>query len=150
MADTISFERSHDIVIDAPPRAVLDYVSNPNSWPEWLAASHHMDAPDRPLLTGDTFREQWRTRKAPVTLDWVVTASEPGKLWVAETNTDFIGRIVARYTCEPVAGGTRYTRTIRNPARPSMPTPDMLARMDEEAAIGLANIKANVEKRTRR
>ena len=39
----VPFERSHDIMIDAPPRAIYDYVCNPNSWPEWLAASHRID-----------------------------------------------------------------------------------------------------------
>jgi hypothetical protein len=37
---------------------------------------------------------------------------------------------------------------VRNPARPKPPTEDQLARIDDEAAIGLKNIKTNVEKRT--
>jgi uncharacterized protein YndB with AHSA1/START domain len=52
----VSFQRSHDITIETPPSAVYDYVCNPNSWPEWLAASHHIDGEDRPLLRGETFR----------------------------------------------------------------------------------------------
>jgi N-carbamoyl-D-amino-acid hydrolase len=146
---TVAFERSHDILIDAPPQAVMDYVSNPNSWPEWLAASHRIDAENRPLVTGETFHERWHTRTGEVRLDWKVTQAEQGRLWMAETNTSFIGRIVARYTFEPVDKGTRYTRTVVNPARPKAPTDDMIRRMDEEAAIGLANIKANVERRQR-
>lgn len=31
-----SFDRHHDILIEAPPEAIYDYVCNPNSWPEWL------------------------------------------------------------------------------------------------------------------
>ena len=42
--ETFAFERSHNIVIDAPAKAVFDYVTNPQSWPEWLAASHHIDS----------------------------------------------------------------------------------------------------------
>jgi hypothetical protein len=68
---------------------------------------------------------------------------------MAETDTSFIGRIIARYTFEPADKGTRYTRTVINPARPKAPSADMIRRMDEEAAIGLANIKANVERRQR-
>jgi hypothetical protein len=30
---TVAFERSHDIVIAAPAKAVFDYVTNPQSWP---------------------------------------------------------------------------------------------------------------------
>ena len=62
----VSFQRSHDIMIDAPPAAVYDYVCNPNSWPEWLAASHHIDGEDRPLLQGETFREQWHIKRGEV------------------------------------------------------------------------------------
>jgi uncharacterized protein YndB with AHSA1/START domain len=54
--ETFAFERSHNIVIDAPAKAVFDYVTNPQSWPEWLAASHHIDSerlnPDRPPVAG--------------------------------------------------------------------------------------------------
>ena len=66
-----------------------------------------------------------------------------------EADTDFIGKIVVRYTFEATANGTKYTRTLRNPDRPSEPSPEQIARMDEEALIGLENIKRNVEKRFR-
>ena len=146
MNDTIHFERSHDILIDAPPQAVFDYVTNPHSWPEWIAASHELEGPDRPLKQGETFREQWKTREM-VTLDWVVLECEPPRVWVARTGTAFTGPIVVRYPCVPEAGGTRYTRTVTNPARPKPVTPPMLERIDAEAATALGNIKANVERR---
>ena len=116
---TVAFERSHSILIDATPAQVLDYVANPNSWPEWIAASHLIEADDRPLVRGDTFREEWATRTGKVELNWRVTDNAPGRYWVAEADTAFIGRIVARYDVEVVDGKTKYTRTIRNPARPS-------------------------------
>ena len=71
MTSTTSFERSHSIEISAPPQAVFDYVTNPQSWPEWIASSHHIDSPDRPLVTGERFHEKWHTSK-PASLDWVV------------------------------------------------------------------------------
>ena len=98
----VPFQRSHDIMIDAPPAAVYDYVCNPNSWPEWLAASHHIDGEDRPLLRGETFREQWHIKRGEVRLAWTVTESDPPSAWTVEADTDFIGRIVVRYTFEPV------------------------------------------------
>lgn len=149
MANSVAFERSHDILIDAPPAAVFDYVTNPKSWPEWLAASHHIDSADRSLRAGETFHEKWHTSKGEVRLDWVVRVCEPPRLWIVETRTEFIGPIVIRYTCEPEAGGTRYRRTVTNPARPKSPTSEMIARIDEEARIGLGNIKAIVERRHR-
>jgi uncharacterized protein YndB with AHSA1/START domain len=129
----VSFQRSHDITIATPPSAVYDYVCNPNSWPEWLAASHHIDGEDRPLLRGETYREQWHIN--------------PPSAWTVEADTDFIRKIVIRYTFEAVAGGTKYTRILRNSDRPSEPSPEQIARMDEEAMNGLQNIKRNVEKR---
>jgi len=147
MSDTSAFERSHSIDIQVEPGAVLDYVSNPHSWPEWIAASHHLESPDRPLVKGDTFREHWRTRTGEVVLDWTVTESAPARLWIGETAAEFIGPIIVRYDVEPHADGCRFTRTMINPARPKPPTADMILRMDAEAETALANIKRNVEAR---
>ncbi len=71
------------------------------------------------------------------------------KLRIVQAETAFMGPIVIQYTCEAVDGGTRFTRTTRNPARPKPPTDDQLARMDAEAATALGNIKANVERRVK-
>lgn len=147
MTDTVSFERSHSILINASPVAVLDYVSNPNSWPEWIAASHLIESEDRPLVKGDRFREEWHTRTGRAELNWSVTDYAAGRLWVGEAETDFIGKIVVRYDVETIDGATRFIRTMRNPVRPKPPTADMIRRMDEEAEVSLANIKRNVEAR---
>ena len=143
----VSFQRSHDITIETPPSAVYDYVCNPNSWPEWLAASHHIDGADRALAAGETFREQWHIRRGEVVLDWMVKESDRPNAWTVQAATDFIGPIVIRYTFERVGGVTKYTRHLRNPARPAAPSEEQLQRMDEEAMIGLAKIKRLVEQR---
>lgn len=143
------FERFHEIVIAAEASAILDYVSNPNSWPEWIAASHEIDSANRPLVQGETFRERWVTRTGEALLEWRVTQFEPGRLWEARTQTPFTGEIVVRYEIEPATGGQRYRRRVINPARPKMPTEDMIRRMDEEAELCLTNIKNNVETRSR-
>ncbi|MDB5618027.1 SRPBCC family protein [Tardiphaga sp.] len=146
-APTHPFERSHSIVIAAPADAVFDYVTNPKSWPEWLPSSHQIDCDDRPMRFGDTFHEHWSTRSGPVNLDWLVIACEPPRLWIGLTQTPFMGPIVVQYICEPTEGGTKFIRTMRNPARPKPPTAEMVARMDEEAVLGLGNIKRKVEDR---
>ncbi|MBU6269666.1 MAG: SRPBCC family protein [Betaproteobacteria bacterium] len=148
MTETVAFERSHDILIDAPPKAVFDYVSNPRSWPEWIAVSHEVDSPDRPLITGETFREKWFSREE-IQLDWVVLKADSPRCWVARTHAGFIGPIIVRYDFEPVGQGTRYRRTVSNPARPKPPTEAMIGRIDAEAATALGNIKAQVERRVR-
>ena len=144
---TQPFQRSHSITIAADPTDVFDYVTNPKSWPEWLPSSHQIDCDDRPMRFGDVFHEHWSTRSAKVELDWLVITCEQPNIWIGLTHTDFMGPIVVQYICEKVDGGTRFIRTMRNPARPKLPTPDMITRMDEEAAAGLSNIKRIVESR---
>jgi quercetin dioxygenase-like cupin family protein len=149
-ATTVRFERAHDIVIEAPALAVLDYVSNPRTWPEWMPATHEIVSDDRPLRAGESFDERWATRQGEVGLAWRVTARTDPSLWVAETETTFTGPIVARYEITELGDDRcRYVRRIVNPDRPKAPTDDMIARIDAEAEICLANIKANVEARHR-
>lgn len=143
---TFAFERSHDIVIDAPAAAVFDYVTNPQSWPEWIAVSHQVESADRPLERGETFTEQWFSRHE-VRLDWTVLESDWPVRWVAETHADFLGPIVIRYDFESLADGTsRFTRTVGNPARPKAPSAEVVARIDAEAQTALGNIKSRVER----
>jgi hypothetical protein len=147
MSDTVRFERSHDVEIEATPAEVLDYVSNPQTWREWMPATHDIDSPDRPLQAGERFTERWGTSRDEVQLDWHVSGREHPTSWEAWTETSFIGRIEARYTCVATPTGTHYTRTIVNPGRPKAPTEEVVARIDDEAAVCLANIKAAVERR---
>ena len=122
-------------------------MSNPNTWPHWIAASHHIDSPDRPLAAGESFRERWRTRSGEALLDWRVIERDHPRLWAAETTTDFIGRIIVRYEVESAAGASLFRRTVINPARPKAPTEEMIRRIDEEAAASLLNIKNAVQSR---
>jgi len=146
MTTTSSFERSHQIEISAPPQAVFDYVTNPRSWPEWIASSHHIDSPDRPLVAGERFHEKLHTSR-PASLDWVVLECDSPRLWVVQAMTTFIGPIVIRYTVRATGTGALFTRTVTNPARPKPPTDAMVTAIDAEAATALANIKRNVERR---
>jgi len=139
------FVRKHDILIAAPAEAVFDYVCNPHSWPKWLAASHKIEGENQPLRLGQTFREAWQIRRGTVELHWTVTESERPSAWTCTANTDFIGPIVIRYTFADEKGQTRYTRELTNPDRPAERSQDQLQRMDEEAQVGLGNIKKQVE-----
>ena len=153
MPNTFFFERHHDILINVPPDVVFDYVTNPNSWPEWLAASHHIDSPDRPLGTGDEFQEKWHPRSGETVLNWIVTSAERPTIWIGETEAPFLGPIIVRYDFEAAGPfdeknqATRYRRNVTNPTRPKPPTEDMVQRFDEEAVIGLGNIKSLLENR---
>jgi hypothetical protein len=117
----------------APPSAVNDYVCNPNSWPEWLAASHHIDGEDRPLGRGETFREQWHIKRGEVRLAWTVTESDPPTPGPSKPIPISSERSSCAIPSRRRPNGTKYTRTLRNPDRPSEPSPEQVARMDEEA-----------------
>ncbi len=119
---TVAFERSHDIVIDAPAKVVFDYVTNPQSWPEWLAASHHIDSENRPLDTGELFHEKWHIRSGEVSLNWIVRACVCPKLWIVQAETDFIGPNRGSIHLRGKRRPHDITRTLRNPARKKLPT----------------------------
>ncbi len=141
-----SFSRSHQIRIKANAADILNYVSNPNSWPEWLVASHQITSPDRPLEVGDTFEEEWHTRHGEARLDWQVIERNHPNLWTGKTKADFLGTILVTYKVEELGEGfCLYTRIMTNPERPKAPTDDAIRRMDAEAEIALKNIKRNVE-----
>jgi hypothetical protein len=139
------FERSHSILVGAPAARVFDYVTNPKSWPEWIPASHHLECENRPMRFGDVFHEHWSTRTGKVELDWLVIVCEAPRVWIGLTNAPFIGPIVVQYDCAAADGGVRFTRTLRNPARPKAPSAEVIQRIDDEAALALSNIKRNVE-----
>lgn len=143
-----AFERQHSIDIHAPPEAVFDYVTNPQSWPKWIAVSHQVASADRPLRTGETFSEKWFSREE-ILLEWRVLRADRPYRWEARTFADFIGPIVVQYDFERIEiegrPATRYTRTVRNPSRPKPPTPAMIERIDAEAATALGNIRTQVE-----
>lgn len=144
---TVAFIHNNATLICAPPEAVYDYVCDPNSWPEWLPASHAIDSPKRALIKGERFAEKWHIRRGEITMSWLVTESDRPNAWTVEAETTFIGLIVIRYTFEASAGGTTYTRSLSNPARPAPPSAQQVAQIDEDARIGLANIKRIVEQR---
>jgi hypothetical protein len=129
----VSFQRSHDILIDTLPSAVYDYVCNPNSWPEWLAASHHIDGENRPLGRGETFPEQWHIKRGEVRLAWTVTESDPPRAWTVEADTDFIGKIVVRYTFEATANGTKIYAHVTQP-RPAVGAQPRAGRADRRGS----------------
>lgn len=149
MPQTFPFEHRNNIIIAAPPVTIFDYVTNPKSWPEWLPSSHEIECEDRPMRFGDTFHEHWSTRSGRVDLDWVVIACDRPLLWIGLTNAPFLGPIVIQYNLEATTNGTRFIRTVRNPQRPKPATADQVQRMNQEAVLGLNNIKAKVEEARR-
>jgi len=142
-------QTTSEIVIDAPPAAIMEVIADLASYPEWIAVSHQVECADRPLGAGETFREKWFSREE-IELAWTVLQADRPRRWVARTQAAFLGPIEVQYDFTNEGTGTRYRRTVRNPARPKPPTEAMIARIDAEAATALANIKARVESRQAR
>jgi hypothetical protein len=146
---TVSFRRQHDVLINAPAEVIYDIVCNPNSRPRWCEASRKVEAPDRPLKRRETFREEWRTRRGIVVLNWIVLDDERPNSWTIRADTSLVGPIVIRYCLEEEDGATRCIHHVSNPQRPSEPTPDQIRRIEEDIIVGLAGLKRYVEERQR-
>jgi len=146
---TVSFRRQHDILINAPAGVIYNIVSNPNSRPRWCEASRKIEAPDRPLRRGERFREDWRTRRGIVVLNWIVLDDERPNSWTIRADTDLVGPIVIRYCLEEQGDATQCIHHVSNPQRPSEPSPDQIRRIDEDTIAGLAGLKRYVEQRLR-
>jgi len=146
---TVSFRRQHDVLINAPAEAIYDFLSNPNFRPLWRPASAKVEAADRPLTRGETFREEWHLRRGIVVLNWIVLDDEPPNSWTIRADTEFVGPIVIRYCLEPEGDATRIIHHVTNPRRPSEPSLEQIQCVDEEIVSGLAALKRQVEDRLR-
>jgi len=146
---TVSFRRQHDVLINAPAEVVYDIVCNPNARPLWCEASRKIEAPDRPLKRGERFREEWRTRRGIVVLNWIVLDDERPNSWTIRADTDLVGPIVIRYCLEEEGDATRCIHHVSNPRRPSEPSPEQVRCIDEDIIAGLAGLKRYVEERLR-
>jgi hypothetical protein len=147
---TVSFRRQHDILINAPAEVIYDIVCNPNARPRWCEASRKVEAPDRPLRRGEKFREEWRTRRGTVVLNWVVLDDERPNSWTIRADTDLVGPIVIRYCLEEVGDATQCIHHVSNPRRPAEPSPEQIRCIEEDIVAGLAGLKRYVEERLRK
>ena len=146
---TVSFRRQHDILINAPAEVIYDIVCNPNFRPRWSEASRKIQASDRPLKRGEKFREEWRTRRGIIVLNWIVLDDERPNSWTIRADTDLIGPIVIRYCFEQEDDVTRCIHHVSNPRRPSEPSEDLIRSIDEDIIAELAGLKQFVEQRPR-
>jgi len=146
---TVSFRRQQDVLINAPAEAIYDFLSNPNLRPLWREDSRKVEAADRSLRRGETFREEWHIRRGIVVLNWVVLDDERPNSWTIRADTDIIGPIVVRYCLEQEGDATRCIHHVTNPRRPLGPTPEQIRGIDQEIFSGLASLKHQVEERLR-
>ena len=101
-----------DIAIDRSPEDVFDYVTTPALWHTWHPATVAVrNAPNRPLVTGETVVERvvvagWRAEVL-----WTVRDCVPPQLWeITADNAHGAARIV--YRISPSQNGCRFERTL--------------------------------------
>jgi uncharacterized protein YndB with AHSA1/START domain len=146
---TVSFRRQNDVLISAPAETIYDFLSNPTFRPLWREASRKVEAADRSLRRGETFREEWHIRRGIVLLHWIVLDDERPNSWTIRADTDIVGPIVVRYCLEQEGDATRCIHHVTNPRRPSEPSLDQIRCIDEEIVAGLAALKRQIEDRQR-
>lgn len=102
----------HSMDLPAPREQVFDFVTNTAQWQRWHPATHSVrDAPDRPLVLGETTVERIRAAWREFDAKWTVTACERPAVWRIETMTP-LGSSVLTYELAPTSsGGTRFVRT---------------------------------------
>ena len=114
----MSVELHNEILIERPPQAVFDYVTQPWRWHEWHPSSLWGNDPGHALAVGEHFDERImvhplaplppRIRRA---VRYRVLASEPPLLW--ETRGEMAnGWLQIRYQLKMASNGTRFHRQL--------------------------------------
>ena len=138
-----------EIEIRRPPPEVFAYVTTPALWSTWHPATVAVrDVPQRPLTTGETAVEVISVAGRRGEATWTVRACTPPRSWeIVTDNAQGSARIVYRLT--PVAGGTRFHRTLyfRSKRWPWRALDSTLMRwvLVRQSARALANLKAVLE-----
>lgn len=114
----MSVELHNEILIERPPQAVFDYVTQPWRWHEWHPSSLWGNDPGHALAVGEHFDERIMVQPlAPLpprirrAVRYRVLASEPPLLW--ETRGEMAnGWLQIRYQLKMASSGTRFHRQL--------------------------------------
>lgn len=149
----MSVELHNDILIERPPQAVFDYVTQPWRWHEWHPSSLWGNDPGHALAVGEHFDERIMVQPlAPLpprirrAVRYQVLASEPPLLW--ETRGEMAnGWLQIRYQLKIASNGTRFHRQLNfdvsGPLR--LLRPLLTRRQQAVSAIALTQLKGVLE-----
>ena len=135
------------VEIRRPCEDVFAYVTTLDRWWEWadLVIDRPWSSP-APLHEGATFTVVTRFEGRTLAAVYRVTTYEPPRRLVVRTTSGAVPVTVA-YTCEPLAGGTRFTQAWdfepRNVFKLAVPL--MVAAARRSTAKSLANLKERLE-----
>lgn len=125
-----------DILIQAPPDACWEAVTDVSSWPRWTSSVTRVERLDDGALRVGSRARIKQPRMAAIV--WEVTDLEPGRAFT------WVGRspgvtTTARHILEPVAEGTRLTLTVEHGG----PLAGMIARLTGKRTARYLNLEAN-------
>lgn len=101
------------ITIARPAAEVFEFVSTPAFWARWHPATRLVrEAPQRPLVLGETVEEHVSVVGRRFQARWTVCACEPAKRWAIATDTPHgVARISYQITAEGT--GCRFERRLQ-------------------------------------
>jgi uncharacterized protein YndB with AHSA1/START domain len=101
------------VTLPAAPAEVFALVTNACQWPRWHPATASVrEAPDRPLLRGDSVVESIRAAGRSFDARWIVVECDTPRRWVIATDSPQ-GSAWIEYTLVLDDAGTRFTRRLR-------------------------------------
>lgn len=138
-----------EIDIDHLQQEVFDYVTTPGLWHTWHPATVEVrEAPNRPLITGETMLELIAVAGRRDQARWTVIACLPPQSWEITTDTEN-GTAHIAYTIKATDGGCRFHRTLefRSKRWPWRALDSTLTRwiLVRQSARALRNLKTVLE-----
>ncbi|TAG81827.1 MAG: hypothetical protein EAZ24_01205 [Burkholderiales bacterium] len=99
--------------IKCDQRVVFDFVSRPTQWHRWHPATHEVtNAPDRPLVTGETMCEHIVVVGQHFNAVWKVFTCVPHITWIIGTMSNH-GASKIIYSLSTVNGGCQFSRQLQ-------------------------------------
>lgn len=142
---------TNEILIDASPQRVFDYVSRPDLWHEWHPASTSAELPRVPLQVGDAFREIITVKYPLVSVKrqtaYTVTISTPVTTWEVQGKSSLFD-LTIHYDFTRVAQGTLFRRTLTYLVHGGLAYFEPLLvrpKIKSQSAAALANLKRRLE-----
>ena len=139
-----------EIDIEQSPERVFNFVTTPALWHTWHPATVSVrDAPDRPLVKGETMLELITVAGRRNEALWTVLTCDAPRRWEIGTDTE-AGTAHIVYRIMPTSVGCRFHRTLdfRSKGWPWRALDSTLTRwiLERQSARALANLKAVLER----
>lgn len=148
MRDPVRVETA--VVIERATQQVFDFVTTPMLWHTWHPATLLVsDAPNRPLVQGETMREKIAVAHRRSEAVWTVVTCEPPLVWAIATDTP-AGTAHIVYRLSATDTGCHFHRTLdfRSKGALRRALDALLTRwiLQRQSKRALGNLKAVMER----